>query len=163
MKVLIAIDESSFSDEFCSFVFAHKWDSGTEFIVLNVVQDITPGSYMSILPPALLEDIKKEARTAAEKLLRDLSLKIRDHYHSPRVKELVLVGDPGPCIAEAASKESADLIVLGTHARRGLGRFLMGSVSSYVSAHAHCSVLVVCPRLKSDRTAESQVLAGSQK
>ena len=43
---------------------------------------------------------------------------------------------------EAASWE-ADLIVLGSHGRRGLRRFLLGSVSNAVASHADCSVEIV--------------------
>jgi nucleotide-binding universal stress UspA family protein len=35
------------------------------------------------------------------------------------------------------------MIVLGSHGRRGLDRFLMGSVSEAVAVHAHCSVEVI--------------------
>jgi nucleotide-binding universal stress UspA family protein len=35
------------------------------------------------------------------------------------------------------------LIVLGSHGRTGLGRFLLGSVSEAVGRHARCSVLIV--------------------
>ena len=41
---------------------------------------------------------------------------------------------------------SADLIVLGSHGRRGWDRFLMGSVAESVAVHAHCSVEVIRPR-----------------
>lgn len=161
MKVLIAIDESGFSEEFCNFIFSHKWKAATEFVILSIVSNIMPGVYMTILPAALLEDIDKEACSAAEKLVRDLGLKLRDHYHSPRVKELVLKGDPGPSIVDCAAQETADLIVLGTHKRRGLDRFLMGSVSSYVSAHAPCSVMLVSPQTTNKLSADAQALAGS--
>lgn len=56
---------------------------------------------------------------------------------------LVWQGEPGPTIIAAAEAERADLIVLGTHGRQGLTRFLLGSVSDHVVRHARCPVLVV--------------------
>jgi nucleotide-binding universal stress UspA family protein len=56
---------------------------------------------------------------------------------------LVWEGDPGESIVEAATSEGADLIVLGSHGRGGVGRFLIGSVSDHVIRNSPCPVLVV--------------------
>ncbi|MEL6136606.1 MAG: universal stress protein [Cyanobacteria bacterium J06628_6] len=52
-------------------------------------------------------------------------------------------GNPGPAICELAKTWNADLIMVGSHGRRGFDELLMGSVSNYVMHHAPCSVLVV--------------------
>ena len=59
---------------------------------------------------------------------------------------LVWEGDPGDGIIEAAASESADMIIVGSHGRSSVGRYLLGSVSDYVVHHALCPVLVVRPR-----------------
>lgn len=46
-------------------------------------------------------------------------------------------------ILETASAIDADLIVLGSHGRRGLERLVLGSVAAQVLAHAHLPILVV--------------------
>lgn len=56
---------------------------------------------------------------------------------------LVWEGDPGEAIVEAAASERVDLIVIGTHGRRGVNRSLFGSVSDHVVRHAPCPVVVV--------------------
>jgi nucleotide-binding universal stress UspA family protein len=56
---------------------------------------------------------------------------------------LVWEGDAGEAIVAAADAESADLIVVGSHGRSGVTRFLIGSVSDYVVRHARCPVMVV--------------------
>ncbi len=56
---------------------------------------------------------------------------------------LVWEGEPGEAIVAAAESENADLIVVGSHGRSGVSRFLIGSVSDYVVRHAHCPVMVV--------------------
>ena len=46
-------------------------------------------------------------------------------------------------IVRLARREAADLIVIGTHGRSGLGRLFMGSVAARVLATAKCPVLTV--------------------
>jgi len=50
---------------------------------------------------------------------------------------------PADSILTFAEKEGVDLIVMGSRAKTGLDRFLIGSVASKVVAHSKCSVLVV--------------------
>lgn len=52
-------------------------------------------------------------------------------------------GDPADVIVEKANEVGADLIIVGSRGLSSVQRWLMGSVSSKVVAHAHCSVLVV--------------------
>jgi nucleotide-binding universal stress UspA family protein len=64
---------------------------------------------------------------------------------------LVWEGEPGEAIVAAAESEKADLIVVGSHGRSGVSRFLIGSVSDYVVRHAHCPVMVVRGRTDAAR------------
>jgi len=53
------------------------------------------------------------------------------------------VGKPYEAIVETAKQKHADLIVIGSHGRRGLERLLMGSVTERVIGHSETGVLVV--------------------
>jgi nucleotide-binding universal stress UspA family protein len=64
---------------------------------------------------------------------------------------LVWEGEPGEAIVAAADSENADLIIVGSHGRSGVSRFLIGSVSDYVVRNAHCPVMVVRGRLDAAR------------
>jgi nucleotide-binding universal stress UspA family protein len=55
----------------------------------------------------------------------------------------VLEGDPSEALVAAAVQEQADLIVLGSHGRRGMQRLLLGSVAETVVRTAPLPVLVV--------------------
>jgi nucleotide-binding universal stress UspA family protein len=52
-------------------------------------------------------------------------------------------GDPAEQIVRAARGGRADLLVVGTHGRRGMQKFLLGSVAERVLAAAPCPVLTV--------------------
>ena len=64
---------------------------------------------------------------------------------------LVWEGEAGEAIVAAADSENADLIIVGSHGRSGVSRFLIGSVSDFVVRHAHCPVMVVRGRLEVTR------------
>ncbi|MEO8551840.1 MAG: universal stress protein, partial [Kofleriaceae bacterium] len=56
---------------------------------------------------------------------------------------LLETGEPRDLIVQAATKVGADLIVMGTHGRRGLRRLMLGSVAESVARTAPCPVLLV--------------------
>jgi nucleotide-binding universal stress UspA family protein len=64
------------------------------------------------------------------------------------VTRTLLVGDEASEINKFAENNLADLIVMGTHGRTGLGRLLMGSVAEMVVRQAPCPVLTVKTPLK---------------
>ncbi len=59
-----------------------------------------------------------------------------------KIEALLRTGDTRAEILHVATQVGAELIVLGTHGRRGLSRALLGSVAEYVLRHAHCPVLI---------------------
>jgi nucleotide-binding universal stress UspA family protein len=64
---------------------------------------------------------------------------------------LLWEGDAADGILAAAEAEAADVIVVGTHARTGVGRYLLGSVSDQIVHRASCPVLVVKSRPEDGR------------
>jgi nucleotide-binding universal stress UspA family protein len=73
------------------------------------------------------------------------------HQPSPKASSLrvithVRLDAPAEEIAQLAADLAADLVVVGTHGRRGLSRVLMGSVAEGVVRLAPCAVLVVRPK-----------------
>ena len=63
-----------------------------------------------------------------------------------QVAVYVVAGVPSERIIALATAVDADLIVLGTHGRRGIGRMLIGSVAEEVVRRAPCGVFVIRPR-----------------
>jgi quercetin dioxygenase-like cupin family protein len=73
----------------------------------------------------------------------------------------VAEGDPAEEILRLAETLRCDVIVMGTHGRTGLGRFLTGSVAEGVLRKALCPVLVVKTPLRQTPAVETEAIAGS--
>ncbi len=79
------------------------------------------------------------ARQILEKICRDLVGRCK------QCKTKVAVGYVVDSIVEYAKGENADLIIIGTHGKRGLEKVLLGSVAERVIKRAHCPILVMNP------------------
>ena len=82
------------------------------------------------------------ARTEAQKLLDDIEIECQEKgvAYEGVIEEAANV-DQG--ILDAVSERACDLIVMGSHGRRGLNRLLMGSVTRSVLTSSHVPVLVI--------------------
>jgi len=69
---------------------------------------------------------------------------------------LVMDGDPRDVILEAATRVGADLIIMGSHGRRGLTRALLGSVAESVVRRATCPVLTLRAEARRRRAAKPE-------
>ena len=84
-------------------------------------------------------EIDAIARTSVDEIV-DAALAEMDD-RPPEVLRTILPGSPAPTLVEVA--ESADLLVVGSHGRTGLSRFVIGSVAMACVQHAPCPVVVV--------------------
>jgi nucleotide-binding universal stress UspA family protein len=82
-----------------------------------------------------------EQREYGKRLLSRATEKLRSAGF--KVTSSVEEGDARDAILNYAERWHADLIVVGSHGRKGLDRFLIGSVSEAVARHARCSVEIV--------------------
>lgn len=110
---------------------------GAGIEVLHVLE--VPAAYSGELPPDVIRDIDR--RSAGE--LERIAAELRATTRVP-VGTRTRVGWAGAEILRALDHDrSIDLVVMGSHGRTGIGRFLLGSVAEKVVRHAHCPVLVV--------------------
>jgi nucleotide-binding universal stress UspA family protein len=142
MKILIAIDGSDFSQAALQSVTARPWPADTQVKVLHVVEppSLLMGREMGGYDPEF-EAVWKALRERAKDLVMKAAEKLR--AAKLNVSTDLVEGDPKSQIIDIANEWHADMIVLGSHGRSGLNRFLMGSVSQDVVRHAHCSVEIV--------------------
>ena len=91
---------------------------------------------------AVLPDVQSEVEQAARARLDALAAGIG--LPPGRVKTALYTSStPADAIVEYAREQQADLIVMGTHGRRALSHFLLGSVAERVVRTAHCPVLTL--------------------
>jgi nucleotide-binding universal stress UspA family protein len=88
-----------------------------------------------------LETAWKSQRQQGESLAANTAEMLRSK--GLNVVAAVEEGDPKSKILDDAEAWHADLIVLGSHGRKGLGGFLLGGISGAVARHALCSVEIV--------------------
>lgn len=88
----------------------------------------------------MIESMTKEGQAA----LDARAARYRDRVTLAPVR--LEVGDARDVIDRAAEQIGADLIVMGTHGRRGIRRMLLGSVAESVVRSAPCPVLTIRPK-----------------
>ncbi len=110
-------------------VLLHVVDLGATWVPLS-----GPAVYPAPVPPSIAAQVADVARAALEGLEQE----------APEVSQrIVRTGHPRDVIPEVAREIAADLIVMGSHSRRGVSRLLIGSVAEHVVRHAPVPVLVV--------------------
>jgi nucleotide-binding universal stress UspA family protein len=102
-----------------------------------------------VLPTIYWEEAERAAEEQArEALNRALETLRASQGETLQTTVELLKGYPKQVILDEAERWNADLIVVGSHGRRGLTRLLLGSVSQAVAAHSGCSVEIVRTREK---------------
>jgi len=135
-RLLISVEGQEDGRHICDWLVTHPFRMPVEATVLTavpVIQVPDPSSMVGI--ETWSEDLVRQAednvKACAESLPRSM--------FTPSSR--VIKGEPAPVVAEAA--KDFDLVVVGSHGRKGLDRFLLGSVSHAIVHRAPCSVLVV--------------------
>lgn len=144
-KVLVAIETADFSTAAVDAVRRQFRPERAEVHLLHVTD---PMMYLPLYDGALqnpvqIEHVREEHLKEAQELLERAAERLREIGY--RVETAIEEGEPRTTIVDYADLIKADMIVVGSHGRRGLPRLLLGSVSEYVARHAPCSVEIVRP------------------
>ena len=146
MKIILATDGTKFGDAATEMLSNFRLGSEDSVRVISVVDMAVPLAvdvYGGYLPDTT--ELEKVAKENATKVIESTKEKIRSFFAGTEVDVSgeVMFGSPDSRIVETAEETGADLIILGSHGYKRWERLLLGSVSSSVVHHAHCSVLVV--------------------
>lgn len=133
--VLVGIDDSPPSDAALAAAYALPADDRRELFVYSVVEIEAPPSLAAAA--AYERERHQEARETIQRAID--SARVR----GIEVQGSVLEGDPAEVIIRAAQEKDVDLIVVGSHGRRGLRRFFLGSVAEHIVRSAAVPTLVI--------------------
>ena len=157
MPVLLAVDGSDCSDAAVRAVMDRFAPGDTQVKVLHAVEWMRemPLCFQYGSGPTAGHDVV-ESRNKSFARARDLVERVAAQLERKGFQPSVSTPDADPrhAIVEAAREWPADLIVIGSHGRRGLDRLFIGSVAEAVARHAPCSVDIVrMPVAPADRDA----------
>ena len=143
VRILVGVDQSADSNAAVDAVCSRRWPEGSEVAVLAVVDtvmainsdlaEVSAMKWIEVSDEKKWDQVRAVFEPSAEKLRRA----------GLHAEVLIRRGNPADQILEEADTWGADCIFVGARGARGIERLLLGSVSSAVSARAHCSVEVV--------------------
>jgi nucleotide-binding universal stress UspA family protein len=139
-KILFPIDLSERFETLIPWVstFVNKFDA--TLYVLFVAQDL---KIISFIPHVSLDQLQQESQKAAEHKMAAAKQEFFRDFK--KLETRVAVGKPADKILEVAKQEGVDLIIMGTHGRKGLEAKIFGSVCLKVSREADVPVLTIHP------------------
>jgi nucleotide-binding universal stress UspA family protein len=145
MKILLAVDGSPCSDAAVEEIAARPWPDKSSVKVLTAFELPAPPTPEAwAIPLTYFEDMDVALRTQANAVVERALQTLKSRMDKTIALDGVVVpGSPRVVILDEAEDWDADLIVVGSHGYRAWERFLLGSVSQPVVAHAKCSVEVV--------------------
>lgn len=142
-KIVVAVDGSATSDLALNEAIRLAGAGDAEVLALYIVDNgqlMFDVAYYDPTPVmhALAESGERALAAAAQRLAAQ-----GVSYETRLVTEQAVGGDIAGSVNEAASNWGADLIVIGTHGRRGVRRLVLGSVAESVMRQANVPVLLV--------------------
>lgn len=148
-KVLIALDYDPTAEKIAETGYALARAMGAEVILLHVVAD--PNYYSTLdyspimgytgfsSPDMLMLIDDTEIKKASQEFLEQS----KRHLADERITTLLGEGDCAEAILKAATDTNVDIIVMGTHSRRGLDKILMGSIAEKVLHHSDIPLFII--------------------
>lgn len=141
--ILVPTDFSACAAQALDYALRLGHAVGTKTLLLVHAYEQPPGG----LPPTVGPWAAEAARAVVQDAEAKLCALVKARAPSPiPIKVCLLEGAASRVILELAAEEHADLIVIGSHGRRGLSRVVMGSVAERVVRQSTGPVLVVHDR-----------------
>lgn len=141
---LVAHDFSEHAERSCARAVADlKAMGGGEILLVHVHSPLSTGFGFELTGSVGFGDVDRVVQEDASTRLQRIADRLGAEFPEIAFRAEVALGRPADTISEIARREDVELIVVGSHGRRGLERFFLGSVAERVLRLAGCSVLVV--------------------
>ena len=140
-RILVPIDFSESSSKALRYALAFAKQFDAQIHCLHTVE-IPYGTGEG----AIVIESDAFQKKLHEKSKAQMTAFLRDHGAAASQECAIRSGTAYREIVDASEDRDIDLIIMGTHGRSAVGRFLLGSTTERVVRHAHCPVLVVRER-----------------
>ncbi|MBH0179694.1 MAG: universal stress protein [Nitrospira sp.] len=135
-QVLVAIEGPDDAARITQWLTRHQFATPVELCVLNAVVPVGLDNPYDTLGVKTWWD---GTERYAEEFVKATAAKLMDSRYTVSTK--VAIGNPAAMVEEQA--QAMDLVVVASHGRKGIDRFLLGSVSHTIVHHVTCPVLVI--------------------
>ncbi len=148
-RILFPTDFSEGSAHAIPFVADLTRHYGAKLFVIHVIYDVAKATGWYV-PHISMDEMYKDIEANARKELEKCCLEELRGYKD--IEHKILKGVPHEEILRFSEENDIDMIVIGSHSRKGLDRVIFGSTAERVVRHCHCPVLTVgLPGLKEKR------------
>lgn len=144
-RILVPLDGSDLAEKALPQAQALARDNDAEILLLRAIEPLTDREVATIFVNWESSDaVYAHRQTAAERYLGEVQAELRATGVSSSV--LVDEGHAADLILDTVEAEDIDLIVMSTHGRSGLARWVYGSVADKVLHEAICPLLLIRAR-----------------
>ncbi len=140
-KILVCLDGSPLAEAALPHAQTLASDEDAEIVLLRVSAD--PAAEFSFSDPSLADNFIQELEADSLRYLQSVRGKLQKA--GCRTSFLIRQGAIAETILQTASEIKADVIVMSTHGRSGIQRWLLGSVADRVVTHSHTPVMLIRP------------------
>lgn len=138
--IVVPTDFSEYAEHAFSWALGLATDRKAKIVLVHAAQAI---SYLAFPESVYIPDLKKmEEELISNAKKRVAEFAATQGARTVPIETRVVIGEPVWEICQLATREHADLIVMGSHGRTGFSHVLLGSVAERVVRHAPCPVLV---------------------
>ena len=153
-KILVPLDGSELAERSLKHALAIAGETKlAQIILLTVVGPITLGLFFpaegfdcggGVMAGDLLDELRKEQEEKAKKYLNTIITRLSGKDY--KLYPIIIIGRSSNEIVRFADSNNIDLIIMSTHGRSGIGRWVMGSVTDSVLHSSRVPVLVIPPQ-----------------
>ena len=142
-KILFPCDFTDNSIKILPYVLSVSEQYDGMIYLLHVVEDLSRWGSAFYIPHLPLKQYEEEALKGAEERMD----KVCDEQLNgcPNFQRMILSGDPAQEILKTIESEGIDLVIIGTHGRKGLEHVFFGSVAENVVKKSPVPVLTINP------------------
>lgn len=142
-KILCPLDLTGYSKDVAAYAADIAKTFEAEVVVMNVIPFMEDEIYVRVRDAhRTLREFAEKLTLSSEELLNDI---MRECFADIKVTQKITEGDPAKEILNMSNEIGADLIIMGTHGKKGMDRLLFGSVAEKVVRNSEIPVLTMRP------------------